>query len=320
MLTAPSAPLISAQGIPQLCEGQQLTLIASNICDGCEVHWSNGETTSSITVSTSGAYTVLAINACGESSPSDPIAVESMPSPITPIVMLNGPNAICEGQVTGLFVSNYENCAACQIEWSNGMNSESIQINTPGSYTATYTNICGASENSFPVEVDYLQFIPEITTADSCTLMASPGSAYQWLLNDSLLQSEISQELSISQDGVYTVYVVNTDGCSGFSPPFIVTDCSASFSFEENNAAQITVSPNPAKERLYFELNLDKAAKLRLDVLHINGYMYKTVFDGTKNKGKHLFELDLDDAPSGIYYYQLSGLNYMVQHKIIIIK
>lgn len=108
-----------------------------------------------------------------------------------------------------------------QIEWSNGLNSwrlESIQINTLGATQLPITIF--VEQAKIASQLKLITFsLPEITTADSCTLIASPGSAYQWLLNDSLLHSEISQELSISQDGVYTVYVVNTDGCSGFSQP-----------------------------------------------------------------------------------------------------
>jgi hypothetical protein len=61
---APSAPVINASNTT-ICAGQQVTLSASAVCQGCTLVWSDDQTGSSITVSQAGNYFVTAQNSCG---------------------------------------------------------------------------------------------------------------------------------------------------------------------------------------------------------------------------------------------------------------
>lgn len=72
---------LSADGETQFCEGEMVTISASN---GSEFSWSNGEETQMIEVTESGDYFVTAMGACSEVT-SDTITVNVLPAP-APIV------------------------------------------------------------------------------------------------------------------------------------------------------------------------------------------------------------------------------------------
>jgi hypothetical protein len=96
----PSAPTITASGSTSIENGGSVTLTASS---GTTYLWSNGATTSSITVSTAGNYTVQVINASGcISFASSVVTVNVVPSvtTTTPVSNLTVTSATLSGNVT----------------------------------------------------------------------------------------------------------------------------------------------------------------------------------------------------------------------------
>ncbi|MEQ1744097.1 MAG: S8 family serine peptidase, partial [Saprospiraceae bacterium] len=83
--TQPAAPVVSASGPTALCPGQTVTLTASNVCSGCLVLWSNGQTGLSITVSAAGDYSATVSNACGQSPASNVVSVSVGAVPAAPV-------------------------------------------------------------------------------------------------------------------------------------------------------------------------------------------------------------------------------------------
>lgn len=129
-------PIIEASGPTVLCEGEELTLTTDL---DRNIIWSTGETTQSITVTTSGTYSIYQSSVrCGDGIASDPFQVVFQSLPEKPEIIIEDTNqaavgddsiAICEGasiNLTGPLGHN--------MIWSNGSTDRSIQVTTSGKY------------------------------------------------------------------------------------------------------------------------------------------------------------------------------------------
>lgn len=72
----PIKPVTSLEGTIKICDESSKTISVINVCNGCTIKWSTGETTSSINVNATGTYNVAFVNDCGEGQKSDNIIVE----------------------------------------------------------------------------------------------------------------------------------------------------------------------------------------------------------------------------------------------------
>jgi hypothetical protein len=141
--TAPGIPILSASGPTSLCPGENVTLTASNICAGCTIHWSNGQTGPSITVSTTGTYLANQSNTCGFGLSSNVIAITAAP-PFLPNVQVNN---LCHlAAPTGSNYQWYLNGSAIP-----GANGQFWSAQTTGYYVVSMTNPAGCAGTSDPV-------------------------------------------------------------------------------------------------------------------------------------------------------------------------
>src|SRR5207247_64985 len=104
-------PSVTASGPTTFCAGGSVTLTASS---GASYLWSTGATTQSITVVSSGSYSVTVTDANGCSATSDGITVSVDPLP-TPSIAASGPTAFCSGGSVTLTASS-----GASYLWSTG--------------------------------------------------------------------------------------------------------------------------------------------------------------------------------------------------------
>ena len=157
---------ISTPGGLNICEGQSITLSVAN-ATGSYV-WSNGASTSSITVSNSGNYyvTVYDANGCANSSNSLNISVANDP---TPTISAGGDLEFCEGYSVELVANPGQS-----FEWSNGLISQAISVTQSGTYSVTVTGNC-QTLSSEAIEVTVFD-APAAPSISDVTLNA-PGTA-----------------------------------------------------------------------------------------------------------------------------------------------
>jgi|GEM_PF-2245483 len=216
--TNPSIPALTASGTTNLCTGQSVTLTAENICSGCSVEWSNGQTTQSIVVSAQGSYTARFKNSCGTGNYSTPVVVTAGQVPTTvPTVSASGTTDLCPGQSVTLTAGNI--CSGCSVEWSNGQTTQSIVVSAQGSYTARFKNSCGTGNYSTPVVITAGQVpttVPTVSasgTTDLCpgqsvTLTAGnicSGCSVKWS------NGQTGNSITVSSAGTY--YAANSNSC-----------------------------------------------------------------------------------------------------------
>lgn len=154
-------------------------------------------------------YTYTDGNGCSNESTMQ-VVVNSNPLPtITP----GGTTEICEGD--NLVLNAGGGYAA--YNWSNSTNGQTTTVTQAGSYNVIVTSAAGCSGTSAPVQVVVNQppvvdlgADTVICTASSLTLDAgNPGASYSWSTQ------EISQTITVTTTGAYTVQVTDQNGCTG---------------------------------------------------------------------------------------------------------
>ena len=207
----PATPTITAGGPTTFCAGGNVTLTSSA---GTSYLWSNGATTQSINITTSGSYAVKVTNASGcQSAASAATVVTVNALPITPTITGSGPTTFCAGGSVTLTSS-----AGTSYLWSNGATTQSINVTTSGSYTVKITNANGcqsATSVATVVTANVLPATPTITAGGpttfcaggSVTLTSSAGTSYLWS------NGATTPSINITTTGSYTVRVTNANGC-----------------------------------------------------------------------------------------------------------
>jgi len=138
--TSPSAPTISAGSSTTFCTGGSVVLTSSSPIGNV---WSTGATTPSITVTSTGSYTVSNIvGLCtSPSSTATNITVNSIPT--TPEINPSGTVNVIQGNSQVLSApSGY----AAYI-WSTGANTQTITASTAGSYTVRVVSSAGCTSS-----------------------------------------------------------------------------------------------------------------------------------------------------------------------------
>jgi PKD repeat protein len=216
---ASATPTISANGPTTFCAGGSVVLTSSQATGNV---WSNSATGASITVSTSGTYSVTYTDANG-CTISLPTVVSVNANPAAPTVTANGPTTFCTGGSVVLTSSQTTGNV-----WSNNDPAASITVTTSGSYSVTYTDGNGCSATSTPTSVSVSNApIPtvsasatEICSGESIVLTSSPAESYVWSNGGGTTQS-----ITVTSSGTYSVTVTNANACdgAGTSAPITVT-------------------------------------------------------------------------------------------------
>ncbi|KAF5041730.1 hypothetical protein DSECCO2_519990 [anaerobic digester metagenome] len=133
-VNAQGTATISASGPTTFCPGGSVILTAGG---GTTYQWSTGATTSSITVTASGNYTVSITSGCG-SPPSIPVSV-TLNAP--PVAIITGDNSLCAGETSVLSAASSiaGNGTITGYQWwyDNGTTNTAISGATGVTYTAS---------------------------------------------------------------------------------------------------------------------------------------------------------------------------------------
>lgn len=225
----PAKPTITAGSSTTFCSGGSVVLTSTA---GSAYLWSNGSTSPSIDVATSGSFTVSVSNANGcQSVPSAATVVTANPLPPAPAITASGQTTFCEG---GSVTLSSE--IATSYLWLNGETTSSIYVTSSGSYSALVTNIFGCQSElspAFIVTVNPLPVTPTLTADGPITfcedgsviLSSSTGTTYLWS------DGATTQDINVTQSGSYSIMVTNDNGCQS----------------EASTSTTITVNPLPAK-------------------------------------------------------------------------
>ena len=206
VVTVNSNPLPTVTGINVICQGTPTIFDAGN---GYAVYlWSNGANSQMINPTTSGIYSVTVTDANGCTGTSSlQLTVNANPVPI-----ISGVNSICQGDATTFDAG----AGYATYQWNNGASSQSINISAQSNYIVTVTDLNGCTgSTSMLLNVNALptpSIIGNAAICDGTTSMLNAGSGYSvynWSNGNS------TQTFSASVAGIYSVIVIDNNGCTG---------------------------------------------------------------------------------------------------------
>ncbi|MBN8684773.1 MAG: gliding motility-associated C-terminal domain-containing protein [Chitinophagales bacterium] len=205
LLNVTPAPTPVITQATYLCN-DQLTLNAGS--GFSSYAWSNAGSSSSITVNTSGTYTVTVTNAQGCTG-TDSFFADIPPQPS---VSVSGDNSICPGENSTLSAS----AGFASYFWSNAASGQSITVNAGGNYTVTVTDFfgCTATDNinvsQLPAPAPQISGPASVCEGVNATLNANAGfNTYEWSTGEN------SVSILVGTAGLYTVTVTGANGCTG---------------------------------------------------------------------------------------------------------
>jgi len=222
--------VITPDGPTSFCEGGSVMLTASG---GTSFLWSNNSTSASITVNTSGTYTVTVTdnNTCNGST-SQTVTVNPLPvaviSPGGPVLICsNNPAILSANTGPGYTYQWYQNNTALAGEVNS-----TISVSSTGNYTVHITDGNGCTATSSPVQVLEGLGPDVIVTASpgigclqntifigygpqSITLTAVSSTAVSYLWST----GATTQSISVTTSDTYSVTAYDANGCPSPNTP-----------------------------------------------------------------------------------------------------
>jgi len=170
--------------------------------------WSTGDTTADITVPGPGTYLLMVADSQGCVGSNQFVVSELVP----PSPEVVGVEEFCTGDSTMVDAG----AGYTQYAWSNNINAQTFYANAPGTYFVTVTDNNGCigtdsiviSENLLPEPLidGIFAYCPTYSTEISAT---SGYVTYEWST------TEVSESITVTSPGTYTVTVTDASGCIG---------------------------------------------------------------------------------------------------------
>jgi len=155
---------LGSSGSAVICPGESLTLTAPA---GYDYLWSNGLVGQTISVTTPGNYSLVAVDAQGCAAVSEVLAVVVNPDE-TPVVTLVGDDQFCQGGNAELASS-----PAASYAWSTGETTQSITVAQTGDYFVTIEGLCG----DFSSQAMHVEVLPAPAPIATNVYIPTPGPA-----------------------------------------------------------------------------------------------------------------------------------------------
>ena len=307
----PSTPVITASGSTSFCTGGSVELSSSAATGNV---WSNNLTTATITVSTTGNYSVTVTDANGCSSASAPISVNVSSAP-APTISATSTQA-CSGDVVTVTSS-----AADSYLWSSGDTTQSIQVTNTAtvSVTVTNANACNGVGQSAATIITFTATptaAGSFTTAGNVVTFANTSTgatSYSWDFGDFTNSSAMAPAHAYAANGTYTVVLTAINGNCTSTVTF---EISIEVGMEETQAINFEVYPNPAAEQVLVAFENNSTGTL--NILDATG---RLVYTQTFNEvGSVVLPVNVSMLSSGSYTVQLINAEQVGVKRLLIRK
>jgi hypothetical protein len=286
----------------QVCNGNGVTLTAAG---AGSYTWSNGATTSAITVTPNfnTTYVVTGTSSLTGCSGSANQLIQVNPVPSMGIFVTN-PN-VCKGSSVTMNAFG-----AQSYNWNVGGNSSTIAVSptVTTSYTVLGVNQFGCQGSA--VQLITVKNIPVITTAatsnqmcigETTTLSASGAGGNNYVWNS--ISSTIMGSVVVVSPNVSTSYVVsgtNSDGCVSTATVILaVTGCTG-LNKLTTTASGVKLYPNPSKGE--FNIEFSTSSDKTVEVLDLTGRVIMA-----NSSKSNVLNFNISNLANGIYYVKIQN-------------
>ncbi len=187
-----------------ICPGEQAVLFPATA--NANFIWSDLTTDDSLVVTSAGVYHVLAYNNCEEYRDTIVVSVNNAP----PVVDLPASASLCQGDSMVLDAA----ISGVSYLWQDGSVGKQLIAHSPGTYSVTVSNACGADVDSISISdagaAPAVDLGPDVSICPGESIQLSPDhtDVTTWLWHDGTAHSSFD----ISSPGEVSVEVSNVCG------------------------------------------------------------------------------------------------------------
>lgn len=261
-----------------------------------------------ISYNTPGSYQIQLI--ASNSADSDTL-IQSITIYPLPVVNAGPDVVICSGNSVTL---NASASGTLTYNWEPSINlttpTQSQTMANPSSTTVYVITVddglCSAND-TVTVNVLPLPATPTITQVGN-TLEATSGfPAYQWYENNVIIAGQTQATIIPTNNGNYTVDVIDTNGCVSSSQafPFVIQGLNA----VSHN--QISIYPNPVTSNLNIDIN-DLTTPASVEIIDVEGQL---IFSQTLNTKSN--SVNIEQFSRGVYFIKINSNNQIYNYKLL---
>ena len=309
----PATPTIAANGPTTFCTGGSVNLTSSASNGNL---WSTNATTATISVTTSGSYTVTVTDVNGCSSVSTPISVNVSSAP-APTINASATQA-CEGDVVTITASTSDSYL-----WSTGATTQSIQLtaSTPNvNVVTTNANACDGVGASNAINITFTATPTASGTMSlngnvaTFTNTSTGASSYSWDFGDFTNSSATAPAHAYAVNGAYTVVLTAINGNCSDTVVFLVD---VTVGMNELSTSNLSIYPNPANEEVH--VTFEQVAEfMNIELIDATGRVLNNQV--SNQMGANLITFNVANLSSGFYTVRLTSSNVSETQKLMIQK
>ncbi|HRP88971.1 MAG TPA: PKD domain-containing protein [Edaphocola sp.] len=306
-----------------ICSNAPITLDAGSQPYGSTYTWSNGDTTQTITVHTSGTYSVLVEDTSGTCTKADTIIITVNPSPTA---NLGGDTTLCNG---GPFIATAGNTpSSSSYLWTPGGETTNVKnIYNSGTYSVKVTNSigCSATDTINVVIAESPTVSGIITTGSFPNFYFSPNyslnaSHYFWDFGDGNTDTAQNTFHTYAISGSWKAYTVcltvsNNDCGEDDICTIVTTDANSNSTGIKNlNIEELKLFPNPATQ----SITIENHSSYKIKNITINNFLGQQVMKIAIKSNKQM--IDISNLISGLYQVTIEFEEGTVNRKLEVIK
>ncbi len=242
---------VNVDGNLVLCPGDNVLLTAEAGLNNYQ--WSNGPNAQSVSITTSGTYSVTAQNTNGCSLSSEDIVITDSPS-FTVTFSPVGPIEVCEGEEVVLVAqSGYSNYL-----WSDGTIGETLIVSQAGDYSLSASNENGCIETSTSTNVFYTNLpLADFTFSQTFnteyevefTNNSNNADTYEWNFGGNNTSNQANPIFIFAYDNIWPVTLIISNNCGYDTLTLDVSVIKNSIN-DLSGFESILLSPNPGNNFL----------------------------------------------------------------------
>ena len=219
---------------------------------------------------------------------------------------------LCEKFCINFFDSSPNNPIAWQWSFPGGspssstdQNPENVCYDFPGSYDVTVITT-SANGNDTLILPNYITVyatppFPTITQV-GYTLTSSSANSYQWQLNTVDIPGATNQSYTVTQSGLYTVIVGDSNGCKNSESKYVVI----SGTDDVNRDGNILIFPNPASDEISIQASSIRSNEVTtISIINVLGKIAQEEIVSWKE----YTTLDIKNLPTGVYLIIIGNEN-----------
>jgi hypothetical protein len=286
-------PTLTVQDL-MVCQGDSVTLMGS----GAQSYsWSGGilDSTAFLPSGTQ-TYSVTGTDSIGCAAIADVlVTVNALPAP--PTISITGDTIICLGDSVLLTSS-----VGTGNEWSTGELTQSISVDTSGSYSIIYTdaNGCSSVSDTVNIELNLLPIVSMTPIPTNCiyfeeftlTQGSPAGGTYS---GTGVSNNKFSPPIAGLGTFLITYHYTDNNTCvDSASSDVIVDEC---LSIYENSLNEASISPNPVNN----ELTINNVGEFNFEIVDARGRLIQ------QGAAIDSITLDLSLALKGVYFVSVQS-------------